>query len=107
MSNGAAAKIGALTNSGAINGGRGSAGVANAKTGMITTLTNAAGGTISAGGGTFSFARTVIGVAGVANSGAITTMSNSGTIMRRRRDRILGPCRRRRRGVQLRHNQDF
>ena len=71
--------IGALTNSGAISGGSGGRRHGQLQDGTITTLTNAAGGKISTGA-IFSLARNVIGAAGVANSGAIATLMNSGAI---------------------------
>ena len=81
VANGTAARIGVLTNSGAINGGRtGNAGVANSKTGTITTLTNEgaiSGGNVVVTQGTNGLA----GGAGVANAGTIGSLTSSGKIL--------------------------
>jgi hypothetical protein len=77
-----------LTNSGTIRGGSGGAGshgagglggagVSNAKGATIGSLSNATGATIDGGNGGSGDT----GGAGIANSGAITTLINSGTII--------------------------
>jgi PEP-CTERM motif len=75
--------IGALSNSGAIDGAAGASGgigVRAASGQTIDLLSNATSGTISGGGGSSGFSPGGAGGTGVSNAGTVTRLTNSGKI---------------------------